>query len=104
MIEPCLKPLSLPIVLKPHHTDYKGLDYKDISDLVPISLPNFISCHSLSLTHSAPVTIVLTFSRSVYAFPCPEPLHLLFSVPGTDSSLIYYISSLQSQLKCHFFK
>lgn len=58
--------------------------------------------HSLSLSHSAPATVVLTFSRLRYALPCFRPLHLLFSVTETVSSPFFHTLSLQSQLKCHF--
>lgn len=88
----CLKCLPLPILLKTHDMYYKALDYKDLSDLVPAYVTNFITCHSLSLI-MLQFTIVLYHAMLLLAL---GPLHSLFSVPGTVSTPHSFTSSPSS--------
>lgn len=96
----CLKCLPLPIILKTHDMYYKALDYKDLSDLVPAYVTNFITCHSLSL--SAPVH---NSSISRYALPCLGAFALaVLSAWNSFYPTPLHIFSLQSQLKCHLLR
>lgn len=75
MTGPCLKPLSLPIILKTHDTHGSTLEGPKSSS--PCLHHQFYHL-PLSLTRNAPATIVLTFPTSHYALPCLGAFALAF--------------------------